>query len=328
ELSSLTTLTWDPGTSDTGTQVFTNQSNTGGDYYFAITTLSTLNGAWRSALAVTGGEADLYLQYGSVPSTTYYNVSSHRVGSDGFVLSQAAGQFAASQTWYFMVHATPGAQWTLLTGEAYVQQLPPLTADASSGATNNIGPEGTRFYKTTISSGTLAWKLWLNGLTNQVLVKQSGTPFPNGYNDWSGTNGQLLLVPSYVVIGSQYFVAVSGTPGVTVQLDSRQQPITDIPFGTNLNLSITGYGYQTFRVQVPVQQIAWQMTVTPSLGDGNIAVRHGSVPNEYVNDAFSEQPGTVGDSVTLVPPMLTDGTFYITVYGTTPYSCAFTNGQP
>jgi len=41
ELASVTTLTWDPGTTDAGTQVFTNLSGTGGDYYFAITTMGT-----------------------------------------------------------------------------------------------------------------------------------------------------------------------------------------------------------------------------------------------------------------------------------------------
>ena len=63
-------------------------------------------------------------------------------------------------------------------------------------------------------------------------------------------------------------------------------------------------------------------------GDANLAVRRDNVPNEYVNTAFSELPGSIGDSATLVPPTLSDGTFYITVYGTTPYTFSMTNGQP
>ncbi|MGH7972285.1 MAG: hypothetical protein ACREIC_26535, partial [Limisphaerales bacterium] len=177
ELASITTVTWDPGTTDAGTQVFTNQSTTGGDYYFAITTLGTADGVWRTALNVLGGEADVYLRRGSLPSTTSYDYGSARVGADGFVLAQGP-QFAAGQNWYLLVHATPGAQWNLVTGEAYVQQLPALAADSSSGATVTMGAEGMHFFKTTISTNTLAWRLGLNGLPNQMYVKTTAAPVP------------------------------------------------------------------------------------------------------------------------------------------------------
>jgi hypothetical protein len=97
ELGSITTLTWDPGMTDAGTQVFTNVSTVGGDYFFSITTLSTADGAWRSALNVLAGEADLYLRLGNLPTTSTYDYASARVGSDGFVLSQIANQFSPGQ---------------------------------------------------------------------------------------------------------------------------------------------------------------------------------------------------------------------------------------
>ena len=50
ELASTTTLTWDPGTTDAGTQVYTNRSATGGDYFFAITTQGTMQCRDRSPL--------------------------------------------------------------------------------------------------------------------------------------------------------------------------------------------------------------------------------------------------------------------------------------
>ena len=46
---------------------------------------------------------------------------STRVGSDGFVLGNT--EFAAGQDWYLLVRATPGAQWTLVSGEAHVLNL-------------------------------------------------------------------------------------------------------------------------------------------------------------------------------------------------------------
>jgi len=340
ELGWLNELAWDPGTADLGTQVYTNQSLSGGDYYFHIVTASAGNSVWRSALRVMSGEAHLYLRQGTPAQTNSFSYASTRAGSDGFVLAQA-NQFNAGQDWYLTVHATPGAQWTLLTGEAFVQALPNLAADASSGGSGTVGPEGMRFFKTTMAPGTLAWRLWLSGLSNQMLVHATKAPLPvgsagGGYFDWTG-NGQLLLVPPYLVTGSQYFLGVIGDPGLVVNLDSRQQPVFDLAFNTQTNFTVTGFGYRTYRVQVPVQQIAWQINLTPSSGDANLAVRRDNVPNEYRNDGYSDLAGSAGDSVTLVPappaspptaPGLSDGTFYITVYGSTPYTCSMTNGQP
>src|SRR5665213_1609071 len=197
ELASITTLTWDPGTTDAGTQVFTNDSVTGGDYYFAITTLNTADLVWRTALNVSSNEANLYMLQGSLPSTSSYSYSSTRVGSDGFVLAQGP-QFAAGQNWYILVHATPGAKWNLVTGEAYVQQLPNLAADASSGTNVTMGAEGIHFFKTTITTNTLAWRLWLNGITNQIYVKQTAAPVPYNTSTYDLTQlGQMHVVPTY-----------------------------------------------------------------------------------------------------------------------------------
>ncbi len=330
ELVYVRTLTWDPGTTHLGTQVFTNTSATGGDYFFKISTLNTANSIWRTALNVTGGEAEVYLRNGSLPTTLSYGFASTRAGSDGFVLEQGA-HFNPAQDWFILVHATPGAQWNLVTGEAFVTQLPNLAADASSGTNATMGAEGMRFFKTTISVGTLAWRLGLNGLTNALLVRKTAAPHPlsTTYYDLQQA-GQMLVVPTYLNIGDQYFVGVIGNPGLNFTLDSRQQAVTDIAFNslTNLTVAATNYGYLTYRVQVPVQQIAWQLTVAPDSGDANIAVRQSAVPNEFVNGAFSDVTGGTADSVTLVPPTLSDGTFYVTVYGNAPYSGTLTNGQP
>ncbi|MBU6411161.1 MAG: hypothetical protein KGR98_12310, partial [Verrucomicrobia bacterium] len=328
ELASITTLTWDPGTTDAGMQVFTNTSVTGGDYYFAITTQNTADQVWRTALNVSSNQASVYMSQGSLPTTSSYQYASTRVGSNGFVLAQGP-QFSPGQLWYILVHATPGAQWNLVTGEAYVQQLPPLASDGSSGATVTMGAEGMHFFKTTITTNTLAWRLWLNGLPNQIYVKQSAAPVPYNTSTYDLTQpGQMLVVPTYLTVGTQYFVGVVGAPGQAISLDSRQQGVTNLVFGTSTNLTVNGYGYTTYLVQVPVNEIAWQVNVTPLSGNAAVAIREGNVPNEFVNAAFSEPPPGVGASVTLVPPTLSNGSFYVTVYGAGPYSITLTNGEP
>jgi hypothetical protein len=121
---------------------------------------------------------------------------------------------------------------------------------------------------------------------------------------------------------------VSGAPGDAVNLDNRQQTVMTLPFSVNTNFTVSGYGYTTFRIDVPVQQIAWAVELNTTAGDGNLAVRRSFVPNEWNNDAFSEVPGQSRERILLVPPTLSDGTFYVTVYGTNSYTCSFTSGNP
>ncbi len=330
ELASVTTLTWDPGTTQAGTQVYSNQSVTGGDYLFAITTQATADGVWRNALNVQSGQASLYLLESSLPATNSYNYASTLSGSNGFVLGQAA-QFSPGQSWYLLVHATPGAQWNLVSGEAYVQPLPELAADASSGATATMGAEGMAFFKTTIPAGTLAWRLGLGGLTNQLYVKTTLAPTPyDGYTYDLTQAGQMLVVPAYLSIGTQYFVGVAGHPGLNFTLDSRQQAVTAAPFNSTNTVVVnaTDYGYVTLQVTVPVNQIAWELDALAVAGAPSLALRSNNVPNEFVNNAVSDIAGGVGNSLTLVPPSLTDSSFYVTVFGTPPYTCSFVNRQP
>ena len=57
-------------------------------------------------------------------------------------------------------------------------------------------------------------------------------------------------------------------------------------------------------------------------------MRRNFIPNENNNDAYSEVASNVTDSITLVPPTLSDGTFFITVYGSNSYSCTLQSGNP
>jgi len=328
----LTTLAWDPGTTHAGTVVFTNASTTGGDYYFKVTAQNTAVGAWRTALNVSSGEADVYLLQGSLPTTSYYNYRSERTGSDGFVLHSS--QFTPGQDWYLLVHATAGAQWNLVSGEAYAWNLGALASDDSSSTNVVCGAEGIAYFKTTVPSDTLAWSLWLHGGANELRVRKNAMPHPvsGPNNEPIPQNGQMLVVPDFLAAGTfngTYFVGVPANPGEAVNLDSRKLAVADIDFdSTNGPVTVTNWGYRAYRVQVPVEQIAWEVKVLPSSGNPNFAVRRDSVPNEYNNDAFSEAAGSTADSLTLVPPTLSDGTFFITVFGNAPYSFTLASGNP
>ena len=263
-------LAWDSGQAPYGTLNFTNQCSGALNFFFKITAQNTTVGAWRTALNVHAGEASLYLLQGNVPSLSWYNFSSQRAGSDGFVLHSS--QFTPGQDWYVLVRAASGAQWDLVSGEAFVYDLGALAEDNSSSTNAAIGAEGLAFFKTTIDAGTLAWSLWLEGATNELRVRKSSVPHPASYNSGEPLPqpGQMLVVPDYLAAATfngYYFVCVPGAPGQTLGLDSRRQAVTDIAFGsTNSTVLVTNCGYRTFRVQVPVQQIAWQLSATPVSG--------------------------------------------------------------
>jgi hypothetical protein len=334
----ITDLAWDPGETALGTVVLTNPNTNGGNYWFRIIPQSPSVGVWRTALNVLPGEANVYLRYSFPPNIYSYHYASQRVGSDGFVLDSS--QFSPSQDWYILVTASTNARWNLVTGDAFVYDLGTLAADSSRGTNAPIGAEGMIFYMTTISSDTLAWRLWLNGASNMMYVKKSAAPHPASYGLIQA--GQMLVVPPFLAGGTfngSYFIGVSGDPGTVIALDSRKHTVTDLPFNslTNVVVATNEYPYRTFRVQVPVQQIAWQLNLSPTNGLPNIAVRRDLVPNEFRNDAFSETPTNVGASVTLVPPPpgsgpgtpgLSDGTFFVTIYSTSSYSCGFNNANP
>jgi len=232
-------LTWDPDTNHLGTQVKTPPHILGGPFIFKIVTDNTAVGGWRSALNVLSGEAGLYLLKGSPPTTASYHSASSRAGSDGWVLHTS--QSNASEEWYYLVEATAGATWNLVSGEPFVSDLGVLPGPAAAGTTNvTLGAEGWRFFRTTPPSGTLAWEIWLNGAANSILLKKNFIPL-TGFAE-QGQARAMLVVPDYLEADATTFVGVPGDPGQALSFTSKQQPVTDIPFNFTTNsVAVSGF---------------------------------------------------------------------------------------
>ncbi|WP_322284137.1 hypothetical protein [Prosthecobacter sp.] len=336
-------LNWDPGTTDAGTQAFSNSGNTrGGRHYFKVTAQATDIGAWRTRLAVANGEAHVYLKQGSLPTTSSFDFKSERAGSDGIMLR--ADQFNTAEEWFILVDATDGAQWSLVSGRAFVENLGTLGfTDANFNSQYDIGeavipttsggampPEGIRFLKATVPTGTPAWSLWLSGSTREIAVRKTQVPFPDTGQFDKKQSGKMLLVPTYLGTGTGvYFLSISADPGESITLDSRIQQVTDMAFDSTVsNVSVPGPPYRVYRVQVPIQQIAWDVSTTAVSGNPDLVVRENNVGAEFDNDGYSEATGSTTDSVTLVPNGLSDGTWFITVHGIGAYEFTLRNGEP
>lgn len=327
-------LTWDTGASPGGTNIVSQPDTAGGDYLFKIVTpASTASGAWRTALAVSGGEADLVAHKSSVATTTK---TSAQIGSDGFVLAPGATatQFAAAQTWYLRVKAQPGATWQLYSGDIYVRNLGTIAADTSSSSLPvTVGPEGTYYFRTTADAATPAWRLWLNGANLPLLVARNSAPVTGVATTYQQSEtGQMLLVPPYLTATDTYFVGVTAVPGTVFSFNSQKQPIIDLAHGATIANSVTGYGYITYRVEVPPTEVAWQVNLkrTSVAGNPELYLRSGSVPNVRNNSALSEAAAGIDDSITIVPVtgINPTGTWYVTVLGSGGFDYSLVNGAP
>lgn len=318
------TLDWDDGATHEGTVALEQPHLLGGAHIFRVVTRNTAVGAWRTALAVTAGEAAVFLHPGAVPSVGGAAYGSNGAGSDGFVVSE----FAENQEWFLVVVSLPEARWRLVTGEAFVRDLGALPGPEAAGDTAvTVGPEGWHYFRTVPTPETLAWRLWLRNLDARLHVRADFAPVAG--NADLRQDRAMLVVPGYLQAGTTYFVGVPAAPGTAFTLHSKQQPVAPLAFGAEAaGLATDGFPYLTHRIEVPLEQIAWEVRAVPGTGNTDLALRRGLVPNEWDNDAFSEVPGAVADSVTLVPPVLSDGTFYVTTYGTAARTFSLHNGEP
>jgi large repetitive protein len=333
EIGFLWTLRWDPGISAPGTIISNSPSDLGGDYFYKITTQNPTNGAWRTFFTATGGKVGLDLGQG--PWSSFSPVYSSGWGTAGGVVLHAT-RFQAGDEWLVRVHAEPGARWSLVSGGVYAPDVGLVPTNALPVA-RVIGPEGVYYFRTRVSPGTLAWRLGLNGGTQKVMVHKGSAPVAEvngGVYDLAAA-GQMLVVPDYLnneTYQGFFYVGVAGAPGTNLQIDSNQQTVTDFSFSSILAGQTLGtFPYTTYRVVVPVQQIAWEVDLTPLLAAGptaKVSVRRDRVPNENNNDAFSEAPPGIVESLTLTPPVLSDGTFFVTVYGNPGAKYDLTNGLP
>lgn len=328
ELASIVELAWEPGTTAEPANAFTNRSTLGGDYYFKVITQTAESGVWRTRLNVQTGEADLRLRRTSLPTSTTADHVSARPGSDGVALVQT-GQYTPGQVYYAMITAMPGAEWSVYSGNLFVTPLATPGTDNRGGTNSVIAPEGLNFYRTTIDSGTIAWRLDLGLLTNDLYVRhgKAAHSYSASYYNFR-QSGHALVVPPYLEPGAEYFVTISGTPGETFTLDSRQQPVYELAFDSSTNVVATNQGYLTYRVAVPPEQIGWQLDLASSTGNPGFAVRHSAVASEHFNTGFSQRTNAAFETLTLVPPTLTDGSYYITIYGKPPFTAVLTNTRP
>jgi hypothetical protein len=309
-----TDLTWDTGETLEGTSVVTSAGGFG-DRVFRVTSRASRFGAWRNVLRVTSGEAHLYVARGAIPSDSSFWRST-TTGSDAVYL--ASENFQDAQTWYVRVGGTSAdAAWSLVSGDVHVVDLGPL-ADDPTPRSLPLDVGGLGWFRTEATEATLAWQLAAESDAT-LRVHTTRAPLPGSTSSTDATfNGEGLLVPGYVTTRG-YLVGVSRPGAASATITSGNHRIrtpSGDGFELSLDATVEGFGYATWRVTVPTSQIGWQVAVEPADGgDFDLYVGRGRVAGPLVADALAEAPGAASDAVTLTPPFLTDGVWYVTVRG-------------
>jgi len=189
-----------------------------------------------TALTVQSGEADVYLQQGSLPSTSSYYIA--LPGSGPMALSWLRDPNFAGSKWFLLVHTKP-CSWKLVT-VSYVGQLPPLGRRRQQRDQCHRWPEGIRFFKPPLLAH-LAWRLGL--MASQSALRQNfhcSCSFTGSSTYDPDTAGQCSLC-RLSFRRTQYFISVAGSPGLGFTLDSRQQSVTPLP-STPPPISGAGHG--------------------------------------------------------------------------------------
>jgi hypothetical protein len=333
-------LIWDDGSERNGSNgVYIHPDNQEGIYCFRVNT-SPANefNLWRTVLLVSAGEADLAMHRGPFGAGERADHESSQVGSDGILLTDS--QFNPSQEWYIRVNAQPGAEWSLFTGDIHVIQQGELLLDTDANYApiqTTFPPEGALFVQVETTVNTRAWAIWLNGYAKDsehadIAIKKNTPSLPSLANTYDFIErNQSLMTPPYLGEGSDaYFFSLEGNPGDAITIDSHLIEPQTIAAGSsieNITQRPTGAPYAIFQVNVPNSYIAWDIALNNiDLGAPNLAVQSGAAGGPWWNKAYTEAEGVTQKSLTLVPPTLTDGSWYITVYSDRDFEADLNNG--
>ena len=328
-------LPWDDGETLAPTNFFSTTSPVTGDALFRVVTEAPDFGAWRIGLTLADGSAnaDFQILQDQLPTDRVPGEIADANGDDELVLPLSS-QSGANQTYFIRVSSQTPASWTLFAGDVFVRDLGVLETDSDVTAGTpelTTGPSGVSFFRVTFPDELAAWRLWTRNEDNEtveadILTNQNEVPLQGVRTQFEEAieGGAGLLGPDEFSFraGRFYLLAVYTDPGESFILETREQVITELAFNSTTDeITSDGFPIQTYQVEVPIDQLAWEVTTRATTGDPDIFVRRSFVPTFENNrpaipgDATfrSQVLGDSSDSITLVPNLLSDGTYFISI---------------
>ncbi|MDF7807444.1 hypothetical protein P4E94_08340 [Pontiellaceae bacterium B12219] len=241
-----TSLIWDPGTSQTGTEVFVNSDMSAGLHLFEITTTNSANnvGFWRTVLNVESGEADLYISTSAAITTNSYTEKSDTSGSDWIVRSLSPGQ-----TWYLLVDSAANSDWRLFAGDMHVKELTWDPGSAQSGTEVYSHPntrEGSYLFRITTTNTPASLGYWravldLSGGNADLFTDPDANISPNNYQYKSDQTGSDTIVQA-LTAGQEKYILVDAQEGASWSLFAGDIHLTELTWDPGT----TGAGTEVF----------------------------------------------------------------------------------
>jgi large repetitive protein len=264
------------------------------------------------------GDADLYVRYGSVPTTSSYG---YRSWNDGNVETIPITN-PTSGRWYIGLHAystfsNVSLRATYATG--------PLALSNGVPVTNISGAAGSmKYYLIYVPSGQSSLSIQTSGGTGDadLYVRYGSVPTTSsyGYRSWNDGNAETITItnPSsgYWYIGLHAYSTYSGlsllatySSGVTPTQLSNGVPVTSLGGAMG--------SWKHYYIDVPAGQGSLTVQTWGGTGDCDLYVKVGSVPSTTSYDYRPWLPGN-RETVTINNP--TSGRYYIGLHGYSAYS--------
>jgi hypothetical protein len=301
----------------TSNQTIQNIAGTAGtELLFKI---SVPSGASILTVSISGGvgDADLYVQRGSAPTTSSYLQAN--VGSGVGAGNTHALTFNSPQAgdYWVMIRGYDGFSGVSLLASY------PITINNYTQVNGLSAPAGMGvLYKITVPSGAGRLTVSTSGGTGEadLYARRNSIPSTTSFSCRRNADGNshtcTLNEPAYTLAGDWYimvygrgdFQNVTLTANYPIEL-TNNNPITNIGGTTGQEL--------LYRVAIPSGTKRLTISLSEGTGDANLYVKHGAIPTTTVNDCIKNEPGNTHTCGFNSPA---EGTYYILVKGGSTFS--------
>jgi serine protease len=260
-------------------------ASTGTSLYFALPASATRSGLSFTSSGGTG-DADLYVKYGSLPTTSSFDCSSNLLGNG----ESCSIPTAQPGTYYAMLVANSGFSGVSLTGAGTGNAKPVVNFSQSiSGLAINVADLSTD------SDGSIASRKWTFGDGARATTASAS----HTYNQAGTYTVQLSDTDN------------SNATDCTLRGVSVSPPVQMLSNGVpTASLSANPGGELRFTLAVPADATGLQFVTSGGTGDADLYVKYGAPPTLSDYDCSSTSP-TTNESCAI--PVVQGGTYYVLV---------------
>jgi hypothetical protein len=267
-------------------------------------------------IAMSGGtgDADLYVKYGSRPTTTDYDYRPALANSEETVSinNPAAG------TWYILVRGY--AAYTGVTLKATYSDV--LLLQDGVPVKNLAGAlNSATYYRIVVPAGQDTLLFSMSGGTGNadLYIRKGSKPTTStwDYRPIQANNTESISIGGGSTVPGTWYVMIRGTAaysGVTLLADySVSNAVVTLVNGVAVkDISGSQGGAKYYKIEVPAGQTKLEIAMSGGTGDADLYVRRGSLPTTAEYDYRPYLPGNE-ESVTVNNP--TAGTWFIMIRG-------------